>query len=212
MSDTIAPTEPPQPARESRSSIRGPVIVLGLMVLGLVVVLVAVTALPRWWAQWVGDQVDGDLTSGLVIGFMYGFLATLLPLAALAVVVRFFRHSWLAWLIGIGVAIVLAAPNLLTLWIVLGAGSGAHAGDRTLDVTAPWFRGGMLFGVIAGLALFAYITFVVVSRRRARERVERLRGERDEARAAAAAGSPPGEPLPAELPAGGPPPAEPPDA
>jgi hypothetical protein len=177
------------------------VIVLALVVLGLIVVLVAVTALPRWWAQRVGDQVDGDLTNGLVIGFSYGFLATLLPLAVLALVARFFRRSWLAWLVGIGVAVVLAAPNLLTLWIVVGAGSGAHAGDRTLDVIAPWFRGGMLFGVIAGLAVVVYVLFVVASRRRAREKVDRLRGERDEARAAAAGqslGEPPRELLPGE--------------
>jgi hypothetical protein len=168
-------------------------VVLALVLGGILVVVVAATALPRWWAQRVGDQVDGDLTSGLVIGFMYGFLATLLPLLVLGVVLRYFRRSWVAWLAGVCLALLLAAPNLLTLWIVLGVGDGAHAGDRTLDVNAPWFRGGMVFGVVTALCLTAFVGYVVVSRRRARDHARRLEAERDEARAARGTVSRPGQ-------------------
>lgn len=175
---------------------------LALVLGGILVVVIAATALPRWWAQRVGDQVDGDLSSGLVIGFMYGFLATLLPLLVLGVVLRYARRSSVAWLAGGCLALLLAAPNLLTLWIALGVGDGAHAGDRTLDVNAPWFRGGMVFGVITALSLTVFVGYAVVSRRRAREHARRLEAERDEARAARDAVAP-------AAPAGDQPPAAP---
>ena len=143
--------------------------------LAALLVVVAATALPRWWAQRVGDQVDGSLATGLWLGFMYGLLATVLPLLVLAAVWRFLRRRPAAWGIGIAVAAVLAAPNLLTLWIVVGSGDAAHAGDRTLDVEAPWFRGGMLIGVLAGLAATAFLLWALAGRRRARADARGLR-------------------------------------
>lgn len=154
----------------------------------VVVALVGASALPRWWSHRVGDQVDGDLTTGVWVGFVYGFFATVLPLLVLALVVRFFRRRRLAWGIGLALAVLLAAPNLLTLGIVMGGGNAAHAAERTLDVEAPWFRGGMLIGVLAGLASVALLLFVVISRRRARDRGRRLQDELDRARTG---GSPP---------------------
>lgn len=136
-------------------------VVLGLAVFGATVV-------PRWWAQRVADQVDGDLSTGTVLGLMYGFVCTLLPLAALALVYRFRRRSWKAWLLGLAVALLLAAPNLITLGIVLGVGDSAHAADRTLDVEAPFFRGGMLIGAVAAALLVAWLSYLSASRRRAR--------------------------------------------
>jgi F0F1-type ATP synthase assembly protein I len=164
-----------------------------LVAVGLAVVVVAVlvgaSALPRWWSHRVGDQVDGDLTTGIFVGFVYGFFATVLPLLVLALVVRFFRRHRLAWAIGLLLALLLAAPNLLTLGIVVGNGNAAHAADRTLDVEAPWFRGGMLIGVVAGLATFAFGLYVLVSRRRARDHGRHLRDELEGARGS---GPPPG--------------------
>jgi hypothetical protein len=66
------------------------------------------------------------------------------------------------------VAALLAAPNVLTLGIVVGAGSGAHAGDRTLDVEAPGFRGASLIGALAAAALIAWPWWALRSRRRRR--------------------------------------------
>lgn len=162
-------------------------LVLVAAIVVVLLVVVAYTALPRWWAQAAGDQVNGSLSTGLVLGFMYGFLGVILPLAVLAFVYRFFRRRWLAWAIGVFTALVLAAPNLLTLWIAVGTGSAAHAGDRTLDVQAPWFRGGMLFGVIAAALVACYLGYVLVSRRRARRDAARTRSELE----AAVAPSPP---------------------
>lgn len=145
-------------------------IVAGLLVAAYVF---AVSVLPRWWSHQVGDQVDGDLTTGGLLGFMYGFLATLLPLLVIGVVWRLGRRTTWAWVVGVSVALVLAAPNLITLGITLGNGSAAHAADRTLDVEAPWFRGGMVIGVAVAALVAAYVAYAAVSRSRARRRAAR---------------------------------------
>jgi uncharacterized membrane protein YccC len=76
-----------------------------------------------------------------------------------------------------GVAILLALPNLLTLGIVLGSGKAAHAGERTLDVDAPGFRGATLGAVIAAVIAFLLWEYLMYSRRRARDQVHRLRAQ-----------------------------------
>ena len=158
-------------------------VVLGLAAL-VAAALIAASALPRWWSHRVGDQVDGDLTTGLWVGFVYGFFATVVPLAVIAVVWRFFRRKWLAWVIGGTLALLLASPSLITLGIVVGPGDAAHAADRTLDVEAPWFRGGMLFGVVAGIAAAGFLAYVFVSRRRARDHADRMTAELEAAKSA----------------------------
>jgi ABC-type arginine/histidine transport system permease subunit len=168
-------------------------LVLVALIVLVFLVVIAYTALPRWWAQTAGDQVGGSLSTGLVLGFMYGYFGTVLPAGVLALVYRFSRHRWLAWVIGGVTALVLAAPILLTLWIVVGTGSAAHAAERTLDVEAPWFRGGMLFGVIAAAITLLYLGYVLLGRSRARGAAARAREE------LAAATAPPPE-LPTELP------------
>ena len=146
----------------------------GIGIVVLVVVVFAawfsISVLPRWWAHRVGDQVHGDLTNGAILGFMYGFFAMLLPLAVLAAVFRFRRRSVKAWVIGGVIALVLASPNLVTLGIALGRGGAAQAADTTLDVEAPYFRGGMAVGAGVALALAAYFLYASSSRRRARRR------------------------------------------
>lgn len=171
MATPTAP--PPTPSKGSGASAKSR-LVIGLVVAGglALVVWLAISVIPRWWSQRVGGQVEGDLTTGAILGFMYGFFAMALPLLVLAAVVRFWRRSWKAWLVGGAIALLLASPNLMTLGITLGGGSAAHAADRTLDVEAPYFRGGQLIGAIAAFGLFAYFTWVMVSRRRARRRAE----------------------------------------
>jgi hypothetical protein len=172
----VTPPSSPQPAARPEGGLGRKVItvvVVGGLIVGAYVF--AVSVLPRWWAQQVGDQVDGDLTTGGLLGFMYGFLATFLPLLVLGIVWRFRRHSVWAWIIGVLLALMLAAPNLVTLGITLGDGSAAHAADRTLDVEAPWFRGGMVVGVGIAAALAAFISYTLVSRSRARRHADEAR-------------------------------------
>lgn len=131
---------------------------------------------PRWWSHRVGDQVSGSIPAGITLGLVYGFLFTVLPLLVLAWAARR-RRSWKAWLAFAAVAVVLALPNLFTLGIVLGRGNAAHAGERTLDVDAPGFRGGTLAGAILAVLLLAGVRYLLASRHRARGELERLRAE-----------------------------------
>ena len=139
----------------------------------------SISVLPRWWSQRVGDQVNGELTTGAILGFMYGFFAMLLPLVVLALVLRYWRKSWKAWVIGGLIALLLASPNLITLGIAVGPGDAAHAADRTLDVEAPYFRGGMVIGAGAALVLATYFGWVMVSRGRSRTAKAERRGGSD---------------------------------
>ncbi|MFE9630672.1 hypothetical protein [Streptomyces sp. NPDC006463] len=63
-------------------------------------------------------------------------------------------------------AVVLALANLWTLSVVVGAGGAAHAGQRVMDVEAPWFRGATPAGAIVSVVAFA--GFVAYTRRRDR--------------------------------------------
>lgn len=165
------PATSPVPSRKSGSSAgRKARVALVVFAATLLVMWFAVSVLPRWWSQRVGDQVHGDLTTGAILGFMYGFFAMLLPLAVLALVYRFWRRSVKAWVIGGLLALLLASPNLITLGIAVGPGDSAHAADRTLDVEAPYFRGGMVIGAGVALALATYFGWVLMSRRRADKR------------------------------------------
>jgi hypothetical protein len=149
-------------------------IVVSLVVLGLFALLALFGAafLPRWWAQRIGDQVQGSITTGVFVGLFYGFVFTLVPFALLWVAFRILE-SWKLRAAAVVVAVLIAAPNLLTLGIVLGGGNGAHAGDRTLDVEAPAFRGATLVGALLAIACVATAWYLVSSRRRA------LRGAAD---------------------------------
>jgi len=162
-----------------------------LVVAALVVAgLLGAAFLPRWWAHRVGAQAGGGFTGGILAGLFYGFVFTVLPLAML----RFTFHkrrSWKAWAAMFGVAILLALPNLLTLGIVLGSGKAAHAGERTLDVDAPGFRGATLGAAIAAVIAFLLWEYLRYSRRRARDQVHRLRAELKAREQAAEANSTP---------------------
>jgi energy-coupling factor transporter transmembrane protein EcfT len=145
---------------------------LVLSAVGLAILLVAALAasatIPRWWAQRIGEQVDGSIVTGTFVGLFYGFVFTLLPLLVLAAVLRW-RRTWRALAIALGVALLLALPNLMTLAITVGKGNAAHAGDRILDVEAPAFRGGTLVGALVAAA-FVGVTYALLglSRRRSR--------------------------------------------
>jgi hypothetical protein len=138
-----------------------------LLVVVAVAVLVASATVPRWWAQRIGEQVDGSITQGTLLGLFYGFVFTLVPIAIVIGILRW-RRTWKTVAVAVFVGIVFALPNLMTLSIVVGRGNAAHAGDRTLDVDAPAFRGGTLAGALLACALVGLIAYLIVSRNRAR--------------------------------------------
>lgn len=134
---------------------------------------------PRWWAHQVGDQVGDSVARGTLWGLFYGFLFTFLPLLLLFQIRRGFL-SW-TWRIVVAViALVLAAPNWLTLSVVAGNSKAAHAGERIFDVEAPGFRAGTLIGVVVGAGIAVLITSTSMRMKHRKKEVNRLRGERDE--------------------------------
>jgi hypothetical protein len=89
------------------------------------------------------------------------------PIALVILILRW-RRTWKTIAVALFIAIVFALPNLMTLSIVLGRGNAAHAGDRTLDVDAPAFRGGSLAGALLACTVLGLIAYLIVSRNRAR--------------------------------------------
>ncbi|WP_372734241.1 hypothetical protein [Nocardioides sp.] len=121
-----------------------------LVLLGLLY-LFGVTVIPRWWAHWVGDRVGGSLVKGTTYGLVFGSLFTLLPLA---IARQALRPMDLKVRLGLVLAaLMLAAPNLMTLGIVVGSGNAAHAGERILDVEGSGFRTASALGAGAALVL-----------------------------------------------------------
>ena len=158
-------TEPvPTPSDWKRKLLVTAVVVGIVLLLGLV----ASATIPRWWAHQIGDQVDESIVRGTLVGLFYGFVFTFLPLLVLAAVFRW-KRTWRALVMAAAFAILLAIPNLLTLGIVLGAGNAAHAGDRTLDVRAPAFRGASLAGALLAAGLILFVGYLLYSRGRARD-------------------------------------------
>jgi membrane associated rhomboid family serine protease len=153
------------------------VVVVISLVAAVLLWLLAAAFLPRWWSHRVGSVVNDSISTGIIFGVFCGTLFTLLPLLVLRLAIRRRRRPRSRLLL-LGAAILLAVPNLLTLWIVLGRSKAAHAGERTLDVEGTGFRGATAAGAIGGAAVFVALAWVMRSRRRLRDRESQLRDER----------------------------------
>ena len=159
-----------------------------LVVLALAMLVVSATV-PRWWAHRIGDQVDGSITQGTTLGLVYGFVFTFLPIVAIVLILRW-RRTWRSILAAVLIGVLLALPNLMTLSIVVGRGNAAHAGDRTLDVDAPAFRGASLVGAVVAGLLIVLVGWLVVSRDRAHSHARRARKDLEDATTAPAEETP----------------------
>jgi hypothetical protein len=164
----------PRPNWQRRFTV-GLVVVLG----GVILWLIGAAVVPRWWAQRVGNVVDGSLTVGALYGLFIGFVFTVAPLLLLVAVVRWRTadRTWLGWVGWLVLVVLLAVPNLMTLSIVLGISDAAHAGDRILDVEGPGFRLWSLIGVILGVLAVFGTMYLLRSRRTSRQRAADLRDE-----------------------------------
>ena len=135
--------------------------------------------IPRWWGQRVANVVDSSLTVGALYGLFIGFVFTVAPLLLLLVVIRWRTsdRTWLGWLGWIILVLLLAAPNLMTLSIVLSNNGAAKAGRIALDADGPGFRLWSLIGaILGGLAVFGTM-YLVRSRQASRRRAAALRDE-----------------------------------
>lgn len=161
-------------------------IILGVVAVVLLIVgyFVAAAFLPRWWARQVAGWVQDSFTRGLLYGLAFGLVFTLVPLLILAS--AFWRR--LNQRVRAGVillAIVVSVPNLMTLGISTGTGSGAHAGGRIMDDRAPFFQGATLLGAILAVILFGLAWW----QRRAGRRVRAAKRSSKEQRQAGTTGS-----------------------
>jgi hypothetical protein len=159
---------------------------VALLVGAVIAYLIGAAVIPRWWAQRIGDFVDGRISVGATLGVFVGIVFTILPLLVLWAAFRW-RGGWRRVLVFLAIALLVAVPNLMTLGIVAGDGSAAHARERILDVDGPGFRGGTLVGVILGVLTFGLFAYLVASRGASRRRVAHLQAERRAAAAAASA-------------------------
>ena len=173
-----SPSIPPAAPASGRR--RNPLTALVLVLFGIAVVVGASAFLPRWWSHRVADQANGSFSSGIGLGLFYGFTFTLASLVVLWIGLRRI-HSWKGRLILLAVALILSAPNLLTLGIVLGPGGAAHAGERTLDVDAPGFRSSSAIGAIVAVLVVLAAALLLRSRRRAKEQAAAMRAQIDAA-------------------------------
>ena len=83
---------PPQPNWQRRITI-GIVAVIA----AVLVYLIAAAVIPRWWAQRVGNVVDGSLTVGALYGLFIGFVFTVAPLLLLLAVLGGGRNGGRGW-------------------------------------------------------------------------------------------------------------------
>ncbi|HET7736115.1 MAG TPA: hypothetical protein VFK52_09090 [Nocardioidaceae bacterium] len=164
-----------QPVTEANWPLR---IVLGVGVLAVlgIAYLFGTTVVPRWWAHRVGRVVDGSLTAGTLYGLFIGLVFTLVPLLVARQALRRMRMK--LRLAVLALALVAAAPNLMTLAIVLGSGSAAHAGERTLDVDGPGFRAGSAWGAVIALVLALGLFVWTWKWRRDRRQLRSLKSEK----------------------------------
>lgn len=153
--------------RSTERWVRRGVMILVAIVAVFILYKAAASFLPRWWAQRVADQADGGFTAGTLWGLFYGFTFTFIPLLLLFQVRRGL-FNWKAKVIVAVIALLLAAPNWLTLAVVAANSNAAHAGERIFDVDAPGFRWATFIGFCVGafLAVLVSGTGIAMSRRR----------------------------------------------
>lgn len=157
------------------------VVALGLVVLAILAWRALIDTAPRWYSHRIGARIDGHRLRGLAWGLGIGGVFAFVPVLVLLATRRRFV-SWTWKLILTGLAVALAVPNIVTLYIVLSSSAAAHQAQRTLDVDAPWFRAGSLIGAIAGGLLALTMAATATLLRHRKKQVRRLRAQLDEHR------------------------------
>lgn len=181
------PVEGPGARTGAEVWVRRIVVALVIVVIASIVYGILAAAMPRWWGQRIGDQVDGRMTAGIFWGLFYGFVFSFVPV----LIAWQARRPFLRWPWKIGVlvtAFLLAMPNWLTLAISLGDNSASDAGWIALVSRAPGFQWSTLFGAIAGVAAALALIGMLFSARRRKAQVNRLEGTLAQRDAATGAG------------------------
>ena len=149
-----------------RRDVKRRVIAIVLVIAALVAGYFAAAAfIPRWWSHRIGSAANGAFSTGVLLGICFGIVFTVLPLGLLWFTMRR-SMRWKTRALWLVLAVILAAPNLMTMGVAIGTGSGAHAGQRTMDVQAPGFRGATAVGAL--IAALIFVVLVIAYRRKGR--------------------------------------------
>ncbi|CAM3979586.1 hypothetical protein ACXYTP_20635 [Tsukamurella ocularis] len=163
-------------------------IVAAILIAVLIVAYFALAAyLPRKWADllvgWVGT--DGGTLKGTAFGLGIGFLCAGLPLLILWFAAkRASNHPKIATVIGL-LAVIVAVPNLMTLAVAIGTGSGASYARTKIDQNAAGFRWATLIGVIVGVVAAIALAILLEVQRRKRAKKKQRKAVEKEAKALA---------------------------
>ena len=170
---TTEPADRPADSKSGMPSWLKRVIMFAILGAALIIVFfILAEFLPRWWAERIGELSDRGFARGITWGLFFGGICTLLPLlqVLVAVLVRHKRGGRILAGIAALSALLFALPNLMTLSVVFGGNSAAHAGERIMDVEAPGFRGASLVGaIIAALVFVGVVVLAMRYRRRGRQ-------------------------------------------
>ena len=168
---TTAPGMPPWAKKAITIAVAAVVLVITYFILAAL--------LPRWWSQRIASLADGSFSGGIAWGVMFGLVCTLVPLLFFRAIwqVRKRKHARVMQISALVLGVIFALPNLLTLSIVLGNSSAAHAGERVLDVDGPGFRGASVLGAVIGVALFLGIIFLGYMYNKRGKELEKMRGD-----------------------------------
>ncbi|GAB3280151.1 hypothetical protein [Microbacterium lacusdiani] len=172
-----APTAPEKPRKRIDWKRVGILTAVALVTLGILFVIVYNFA-PVWWARIIGDFAQEDFGRSMLVGLIVGFCFTLVPLMMLLLLM--YRSPVWVKVVIVVLAVFLAAPNLLTLWIELGASGATHAADRILDTEAFSFGGASIWGAVIGGIAFLFWAWLFVSRRFTKRRLANLKSEASE--------------------------------
>jgi len=145
---------------------------IGLVVAAIAVVLI-VNFVPVAWSRFIGDFAQGDTGRAILVGIIVGFCFTLVPLMVL-LLLAYHSPAWVKVVLVV-LAVLLATPNLLTLWIQTGATSAVHAADRIMDTDAFGFAGASIWGAVIGALAFLVWAWLFISSRLTKKKLKTLR-------------------------------------
>lgn len=153
---------------------------VGLVVFGILYIL-AVTVVPRSWANFITGITQNSFTTSILLGAVLGIVFSLIPILVFMAGLRM-RKTWKGVVGSFVAALVVALPNIITIGIAVNGRpdgkSSADAAWRTLDQKAPWFIGSTWVGIAIGAGIGIWIAWATTSRRRAKRKAAKLEAEK----------------------------------